>query len=32
MRVETDADGSEPTTPEVMDVSFKRRTPVVIGG
>jgi hypothetical protein len=29
--VETDADGSEPTTPEVMDVSFKRRTPVVIG-
>jgi hypothetical protein len=29
--VETDTDGSLPTSPEVMDVSFKRRTPVVIG-
>ena len=29
--VETDSDGGSPTTPEAMEVSFKRRTPVVIG-
>lgn len=29
--VETDADGSSPQTAEVMEISFKRRTPVTIG-
>ena len=29
--VETDTDGDLPNTPEAMEISFKRRTPVVIG-
>jgi hypothetical protein len=29
--VETDTDGDLPNTPEAMSVTFKRRTPVVIG-
>jgi hypothetical protein len=29
--VETDTDGDSPTTPEAMEISFKRRTPIVIG-
>ncbi|MFN2540129.1 MAG: hypothetical protein ABR549_18530 [Mycobacteriales bacterium] len=29
--VEADADGELPTTPETMTVSFRKRTPVVIG-
>ncbi|MCU1603510.1 MAG: hypothetical protein JWO22_4219 [Frankiales bacterium] len=29
--VETDTDGDLPTTPEAMEITFKKRTPVVIG-
>ena len=29
--VETDTDGGLPNTPEAMEISFKKRTPIVIG-